>query len=49
MKTYIYTVRDSKLEAPTEKEIKAVDAVQALNKALALHQGKRIKLKGLKI
>jgi hypothetical protein len=48
MKTFIYSVRNSRFDEPSLLEINAFDEKNALDRALALHQGKRVKIKGLK-
>jgi hypothetical protein len=48
MQTFIYSVRNNKNEEAQNFEILAFDQKNALDRALALHQGKRIKIKGLK-
>ena len=48
MKTFIYSVRANKNEEAQNFEILAFNQKNALDRALALHQGKRVKIKGLK-
>lgn len=46
MKTYSYSVRNSKFDEITIYQIKALSKQNALDKALSLHQRKRIKIIG---